>query len=1002
MKRFLLALSALAALAGSARAAEDWQNPAVNGRNRAPMHATFTTDSPRVPLDGIWKFRWYESPDARSRDFFRPGLDDADWGTMPVPGMWELNGYGDPLYVNIQYAWDGHYKNNPPVVPTEHNYVGQYRRSFAVPAGWAGRDIFLAIGSATSNLRVWVNGKEVGYSEDSKLEARFDITKYVRPGEDALIALEIFRWCDGTYLECQDFWRYAGIARECYLEARPRARIEDIRVRGGADGSFEATIQLSGNVRTVDLNVIGPKGELLLAADWIKVEKGVAHFSDVFEPEIFDLSLWSAEEPNLYKLFVRACTKTGVADCAETAFGFRTVEIEGRQLLVNGQPVLIKGADRHEMSATGGYVVTEAEMLEDIRIMKELNINTVRTSHYPNDPRWLDLCDRYGLYVIDEADIESHGMGYGPETLGDNPIYKQSHLERVQRMAQRDVNHPSVIIWSLGNEAGNGQNFYAAYDWLKAWDRSRPIQYERAGEEYNTDIICYMYMTYADLVKYAENPSITRPLIMCEYAHAMGNSMGGFEDYLDLFRKYPELQGGCIWDFVDQAVRWPSAKSRTGYIYAFGGDFNDYDPSDNAFNCNGILAADRSWHPHAWEVRHGYRSILTSASPEQALDGRVDVYNENFFIDLSRYMLRWEVIADGVPVLAGQQDAPAAGPQQTVTADLGFRRAALDAIPGELYLNVSYVLRRADGVLPAGTEVAHDQLLLREAPYRLTAADLRGRRWAADFDPETGALCSYRLEGKELLAAPLMPCFGRAVTENDLGAWLQRRMGAWLYPEFRVKALKREAGSVEVEYEVGDGLATVVMRYSLGADGSIAVTERMTDVREGAPELFRFGVEFAMPGAFNTLEFYGEGPFENYIDRQGASQTGIWKQSVADQYHFGYARPQESGTHVGMRWMRVTDAAGCGFEIAAPERFSASALPFGRRAIDLSVSGGSRAKGGDQRHSLELEEDGLTHVNLDLTQMGLGCENAWGALPRPQYRLPATPRTFTFTLKPLL
>ena len=994
MKRILLVLAALAAVAGSAhaqaraRAAEDWQNPAVNQRNRAPMHASFTTDSPRVPLDGIWKFRWYESPDARSRDFFRPGLDDADWGTMPVPGMWELNGYGDPLYVNIPYAWDGHYKNNPPFVPTEHNYVGQYRRSFAIPADWAGRDIFLAIGSATSNVRVWVNGKEVGYSEDSKLEARFDITKFVKPGEEALIALEIFRWCDGTYLECQDFWRYAGIARDCFLEARPRARIEDIRVRAGMDGAYSFAATLSRGAKGVKYYLSGP--------DFPEREVPASG-------RIEGAHLWSAETPELYHL--RAVSLDGKGREGETAeldFGFREVRIEGRQLLVNGQPVLIKGADRHEMSATGGYVVTEAEMLEDIRIMKELNINTVRTSHYPNDPRWLDLCDRYGLYVIDEADIESHGMGYGPQTLGNNPIYKQSHLERVQRMAQRDVNHPSVIIWSLGNEAGNGQNFYAAYDWLKAWDKSRPIQYERAGEEYNTDIICYMYMSCADLVRYAENPVITRPLIMCEYAHAMGNSMGGFEDYLDLFRKYPELQGGCIWDFVDQAVRWPSEKSRTGYIYAFGGDFNDYDPSDNAFNCNGIIAADRSWHPHAWEVRHGYRSILTSASPEQALDGRVDVYNENFFIDLSRYMLRWEVIADGVPVLAGQQDAPAAGPQQTATADLGFRRAALDAIPGELYLNVSYVLRRADGILPAGTEVAHDQLLLREAPYRLTAADLHGRRWAADFDPETGALCSYRLEGKELLAAPLMPCFGRAVTENDLGAWLQRRMGAWLYPEFRVKSLAREADAVEVEYEVGDGLATVVMRYSLGADGSISVTERMTEVRDRAPELFRFGVEFAMPGAFNTLEFYGEGPFENYVDRQGASQTGIWKQSVADQYHFGYARPQESGTHVGMRWMRLTDAAGCGFEIAAPERFSASALPFGRRAIDLSVSGGSRSKGGDQRHSLELVEDGLTHVNLDLVQMGLGCENSWGALPLPQYRLPAEPRSFSFTLKPLL
>ena len=988
MKRLLFVLFALATYAVSAAApVEDWQNPAVNQRNRVPMHTSFATDSPRLSLEGIWKFRWYETPGARALDFYKPGLDDSAWGSMPVPGMWELNGYGDPLYVNIQYAWDGHYENNPPIVPTEHNYVGQYRRSFAIPADWSGRDIFLAVGSATSNLRVWVNGKEVGYSEDSKLEARFDITKYVKPGEDALIALEIFRWCDGTYLECQDFWRYAGIARECFLEARPKARVEELHIQADMDGSYRFDATLSKAAKGVKFFLSGPGFP----------EQEVPASGRVERPK-----LWSAEAPNLYHLRAVCTDKKGATETIEQDFGFRTVRIEGRQLLVNGQPVLIKGADRHEMSATGGYVVSVDEMLEDIRIMKELNINTVRTSHYPNDPRWLDLCDRYGLYVIAEADVESHGMGYGPKTLGNNPIYKQSHLERVQRMAQRDVNHPSVIIWSLGNEAGNGMNFYAAYDWLKAWDPSRPIQYERAGEEYNTDIICYMYMTYADLVKYAENPAITRPVIMCEYAHAMGNSMGGFEDYLDLFRKYPELQGGCIWDFVDQAVRWPSAKSRTGYIYAFGGDFNDYDPSDNSFNCNGIIAADRSWHPHAWEVRHGYRSILSSAAPEQALNGKVTVYNEYFFIDLSRYMLRWEVLADGVPVLAGQQDAPKAAPQQTVTADLGFRAADLAGIPGELYLNLSYVLRCTDGILPAGTEVAHDQILLREAPYRMKVADLKGRRWTADFDPATGALCSYKLEGKELLAAPLMPCFGRAVTENDLGAWLQRRMGAWLYPEFKTVSVERNAKGVEAVYDVADGLARVTMQYALAADGSITVTERMSDVREGAPNLFRFGMEFAMPGAFNTLEFYGEGPFESYIDRQGASQTGVWKQAVADQYHFGYARPQESGTHVGMRWMRLTDAAGCGFEIASPEKFSASALPFGRRDIDLSVTGGSRSKGGDQRHSLELQEDGLTHVNVDLVQMGLGCENAWGAIPRPQYMLKAGPRTFTFTLKPLL
>ena len=986
MRRFLLLLLILVAFAPGAFAVEDWQNPAVNQRNRAPMSATLANDSPKLSLEGIWKFQWYETPDARSRDFYKVGLDDSAWGRMPVPGMWELNGYGEPLYVNIGYAWRGHYRTQPPVPATEHNYVGQYRRSFAIPADWDGRDIFLAIGSATSNLRVWVNGKEVGYSEDSKLEARFDITKYVKPGQDALIALEIFRWCDGSYLEDQDFWRYAGIARECYLEARPKARIEDLRIQAGMDGRYEILTAITPKTYDVKFFLSGPDYPEREVKSSGRVE---------------NVRLWSAETPNLYHLRAVCYPRLGQPETVELDFGFRETRIAGGQLLVNGKPVLIKGADRHEMSATGGYVVTVEEMIEDIRIMKELNINTVRTSHYPNDPRWLSLCDRYGLYVIDEANIESHGMGYGERTLAKEPTYAQMHLERVQRMAQRDVNHPSIIVWSLGNEAGNGPNFEAAYDWLKAWDPTRPVQYERAELERNTDIYCPMYAGYERIVEYAKsNPS--RPLIQCEYAHAMGNSMGGFEDYWDLYRQYPSLQGGCIWDFVDQAVRWPSAKSRWGYIYAFGGDFNDYDPSDNSFNCNGIIAADRSWHPHAWEVRHGYRSILTSAPAEQALDGRVQVYNENFFIDLGRYLMRWEVVADGRAVLAGQLDAPKAAPQQTLTADLGFRKADLAAIPGELYLNVSYVLRCADGLLPAGTEVAHDQILLREAPYRVTAADLRGRQWEADFDPATGALCSYKVDGKQLLAAPLMPCFGRAVTENDLGARLERRMGVWLYPAFKPLSVHRDARCVEVVYDVADGLARVTMQYTLADDGSIQVTEQMTEVREDAPELFRFGVEFAMPGTFSMLEFYGKGPFENYIDRQRAAQVGVWKQSVAEQYHLGYVRPQESGTHVGMRWMRVTDAAGCGFEISSPEKFSASALPFGRRDIDLSVTGGGRGDHGDQRHSPELREDGLTHLNVDLAQMGLGCVTSWGSLPREQYRLKAEPRVFSFTLKPLL
>lgn len=983
MKRLLAIMSLFLPL--TLAAVEDWQNPAVNERNRLPMAATFSTDSPVLSLHTTWKFQMAQTPQSRSLDFFKAGVDDSSWGSMPVPGMWQLNGYGDPLYINIDYAWRGHYEDNPPIPASEHNYVGQYRQSFFVPADWKGSDIVLVIGSATSNLRVWVNGKEAGYSEDSKLEARFDITRLVKPGESNLIALEIFRWCDGTYLEDQDFWRYAGIARESYLVALPKPRLEDIRVSAQADGSYSIDAKLSKGAKGVKFYLSGedmPEREIAASG------------------KISGVKTWSAETPNLYHLKAVVSGAKGVSQTAELDFGFRTVVIENGLLKINGKPVFVKGADRHELSATGGYVMTEEEMIRDIRIMKQVNINTVRTSHYPNDPRWYALCDKYGLYVIDEANIESHGMGYGETTLAKDPQFELAHMQRTQRMVYRDINHPCIIVWSLGNEAGNGPNFVKTYEWIKSYDSSRPVQYERALLESNTDIYCPMYAGYERIVKYAEsNPP--RPLIQCEYAHAMGNSMGGFEEYMDLYRKYPSLQGGCIWDFVDQAVCWPSAKSYNGYIFAFGGDFNDYDPSDNSFNCNGIIAADRSLHPHAYEVQHGYRSILSSASPEQAADGKLSVYNENLFIDLSRYMMQWEVICDGKGVLAGMVPELKVAAGQTAVVDLGYKASDLASCNGDLYLNVKYVLKRQDGLLDAGEVVAHDQILIREGQSVIAPATVRQGAWELEFDQATGALKSYKLAGRELLSAALMPCFGRAVTENDLGAHLESKMAAWLYPEMKVESIKRGPAGLEVVYDVA-ALAKVSVSYRIGVDGSITVSEKMSDVAAGAPDMFRFGMEFAMPGKYDNLEFYGKGPFENYVDRQRAAEYGVYQQKVADQYHYGNVRPQESGTHVGMKWMRLTDASGCGFEIASAGRFSASALPFSRRDIDLSVSGGSRYDAGDQRHSPELVSDGLTHVNVDLMQMGLGCVNSWGAVPRPEYMVKAGDKEFSFVIKPIL
>ena len=636
------------------------------------MRATFRTDAPRLSLHGLWKFKGYETPDERTPDFYAPDTDTSAWGEMPVPGMWELNGFGDPVYLNIGYAWRGHYENNPPYVPTEHNRVGHYVRTFDLPASWSGKQIVLHIGSATSNVRVWINGRQAGYSEDSKLEARFDVTRLVVPGAENRIALEIFRWCDGSYLEDQDFWRLSGLARETYLTAREKQHVEDIRVEASASGELRWEVVTTRGVKSVEVSIpeLGYKTQATVCdatRDGLKRFGGTASLSGI-EP-------WSAETPRLYRMEVAPSDGKSVTERTKLDIGFRDVSISGGQLLVNGRPVLIKGANRHEMNPYRGYVVSEEEMIRDIEIMKRLNINTVRTCHYPNDPRWYDLCDRYGLYVIDEANIESHGMGYDEQTLAKDPAYEAAHLQRVTRMVQRDRNHPSIIVWSLGNEAGNGPNFEKAYDWLKQEDPTRPVQYERAVLERNTDIFCPMYRGYEGCEQYAaSNPS--RPMILCEYAHAMGNSMGGFKEYWDLVRKYPAFQGGCIWDFVDQALYRPvdPAIYGTDHIFAFGGDYNDYDPSDGSFNCNGIIASDRSLHPHAHEVAYQLQSIRTSATPEEALEGRVKVYNEYFFTDLSRYAMQWEVTCNGESVLSGTLAPLDVAPQTTATLRPGYTR----------------------------------------------------------------------------------------------------------------------------------------------------------------------------------------------------------------------------------------------------------------------------------------------------------------------------------------
>ncbi|WP_295940195.1 glycoside hydrolase family 2 TIM barrel-domain containing protein [uncultured Alistipes sp.] len=1004
-------------------------DPAVFAINREPMRASFIVypdAASAVPgseyqfspyyrsLNGIWSFHRAERAGTEPAGFAALNFDDSAWGTMPVPGIWELNGYGDPVYTNKPYPWHKFAPMQAPLVPDEQNYTGLYRRHVTVPADWKDREVFIHIGSATSNVNLWVNGREVGYSEDSKLEAEWNITKYIRPGEN-LITMRINRWCDGSYLEDQDFWRLSGIGRDCYLYAREKQRMLDIRFTPDLDAAYRdatlaVTVETTSGVKEILLTLVDDNGNVI-ARQTAKPSKSRA---DVLF-EVADPKKWSAEAPNLYTLTVEARSSGKAIEAAAFRVGFRKVEIRGGQLLVNGQPILIKGVNRHEMSPFTGYYVTREEMIRDIRIMKELNINAVRNCHYPNAPMWYDLCDEYGLYMVDEANVESHGYYYRDKarSLAGNPDYAAQHLDRNQRMVQRSRNHPSIIVWSLGNEAGNGVNFERCYDWIKAEDPSRPVQFEQASyfKDYNTDITCPMYMTYAKCEEYLkDNPG--KPLIQCEYAHAMGNSMGGLKEYWDLTRKYPMYQGGFIWDFADQALAHRNDDNTITYRY--GGDYNPYDASDSTFCCNGIIASDRTWHPHAMEVRYQHQAIRTS--PENLNEGRIRVFNENFFTALDNYALHWQIVADGRAVTSGRVTDIDIAPQQTKTITLGYTPEDIESIAGELFVNVSYRLKRADGLLDADTEVAADQMPLRTTDPaqrfaqaaarsgcpRIDGYTISGENFSIGIDPQSGFIQSYRVAGNELLVYPLRPSFYRAATDNDLGVWQARKYPEarmWQSPGFRLTKLEvnpdTDAARVDAHYALDAVGATLLVEYRIDDRGAIEATQTMhaDTTRRDVADLGRFGMAFAMPGGYDRIEFYGLGPFENYIDRHSAAQVGRYNQSLGEQYHAEYVSPQESGTKGGMRWWKLTNASGHGLEIVSDNYFSASALPYDIGQLD-------NGSPGYKRHPGELSADGNAYVCFDAVQAGLGCINSWGARALPQYRLPYNDYTFRFVLRP--
>lgn len=1027
-KQLLLTAVCACSLSVSAQTFKEWQDPAINEINRAPMHTSFFSyediDAANkgvkeksdnfMTLNGVWKFFWVENADQRPADFFKVDYNDKGWGDLRVPAVWELNGYGDPIYVNVGYAWRNQYKNNPPYVPVEKNHVGSYRKEIIVPADWKGKDIIAHFGSVTSNMYLWVNGKFVGYSEDSKLEAEFDITKYLLPGKKNIIAFQVFRWCDGTYLEDQDFFRYSGVGRDCYLYARNRNRIEDIRITPDLDseyknGTLDINLSLKGN-NSVVLELIDAQNNIVA----VKEVKGSGKINT--EIAVESPFKWTAETPYLYTL--RASVKRGseTTEVIPLKVGFRKIELKDSQILVNGQPVLFKGANRHEMDPDGGYVVSRERMLQDIQIMKKFNINAVRTCHYPDDSYWYELCDKYGIYMVAEANVESHGMGYGEKTLAKNKKYAKAHLERNMRNVQRNFNHPSIIFWSLGNEAGYGPNFEAAYDWVKTEDKSRAVQYEQAGKDGKTDIFCPMYYRYKACEEYSKDDSKQKPLIQCEYAHAMGNSQGGFKEYWDLIRKYPKYQGGFIWDFVDQSCRWTGKDGKM--IYAYGGDFNRFDASDNNFCDNGLISPDRVPNPHMYEVGYFYQNIWTT--PGDIGKGEIKIYNENFFRDLSAYRMEWEVMKDGKPVRTGIVDELNVAPGQSVTMKLDLGN--IDNC-GEWLLNVKYIQKMSENLVPAGHVVAKNQIVLKEyKPSDLAFSNIEkpnmkivvpmandensncleivGETFNIQFDKKNGFMDSYTVNGVQMIkeGEQLTPNFWRAPTDNDYGAELQNKYSVWKNPELKLLSMKHEQKEnmivVCTEYEIRSVHAKLYLTYTINNEGAVKVNQKMAAAQDVAvPDMFRFGMQMVMPESFEKISYYGRGPIENYIDRNHSTDLGIYNQTVTEQF-YPYIRPQENGTKTDIRWWKLFNDEGKGLLFVASEPFSASALHYTIESLDDGTQK-------DQRHSNEVSPSDLTNFLIDKVQQGLACENSWGAIPRPEYRVPYANYEFTFIMAPV-
>ena len=1024
-----LCLALLSMSSGALAQSESrWQNVNINQQNREPRRANFfafenlekaqSFDKKKsanyLSMEGMWKFNFVKDHNKRPANFFALKYDDSQWKDFPVPGLFELNGYGDATYKNIGYAWATQFDPNPPYISELNNYTGSYRRTFELPKNWKGKDVYFHVGSATSNLTLWVNGKYVGYSEDSKVAAEFNISKYLKPGKN-LIAMQVMRWCDGSYFEDQDFWRLTGIAREVYLYARPKLHAADIRLNAALennyqDGVLNYKVSLKGGKTDVAITLCDKDGKQIAQATGaqgvIKVPK---------------VNAWTAETPYLYKAYITLKNKQGAAEVIPQKVGFRNVEIKNAQLLVNGQPVLVKGADRHEMDPDGGYVVSLERMIQDIKIMKQLNINAVRTSHYPCDPRWYDLCDEYGIYITAEANLESHGMGYEEKSLAKFPEYIVPHIERNEGNVKPLINHPSVIVWSLGNECGYGVNFEKAYDWVKACDKTRPAQYERGGYDSKTDIYCPMYIGYEESESYCKSNG-TKPYIQCEYAHAMGNSEGGFKEYWDLIRKYPKYQGGYIWDFVDQGLRDKSPITGKE-IFTYGGDYGRYPASDYNFNCNGIIAPNRRLNPHAYEIQYVLQNVWIKDF--DAENGSFNVYNENFFKNIDDLSLTATLFANGVKLTSiAIPDTKGIAPQATKLVKSEALKSAIEKAEAEhateeITINFAFASDGSQPLVDKGQVMARQQIVLNgyefdkvDAPANTGSkieveetnsyVKVSAERMSVTIGKKTGMIDYLDVDGEPMLKfrESMTPEFWRAPTDNDYGASLQKKMRVWKNPQMNLKSFDKSESKDSVvltaNFEMPEVKAELMLRYRINAAGEVTVTEKMTTDKEAkVADLFRYGMQLQMPASFSKLEYYGRGPEENYIDRHSSAFIGKYEANVKDEY-YPYVRPQESGNHTDIRYFSIfnpTTGKGITFEGYAP--MECSAIPYLVEDLDAGIEK-EHAWG---QHSGDLVEKGLVQLHIQQRQFGLGCIDSWGSSPMEKYRMHYQDRCFSFVIK---